>query len=89
MAQIGITKKLEQIYNFIVANSIATENEVSLVTCISGWDLESFNAIIYQRTAYHDVEQLWDCERDSYDFSMISFLENDEEEEGEEEEKNR
>ena len=85
-----MANKKDEIFDFLTGNGIATEDEVRLVTCINGYSETSLNDILYARLAYHDVEQLWNCERDSYDFSMISFLEDeeedDEEEEGEEEE---
>lgn len=74
-------KEKDEIWNFIVSNGIAMEGEVSLVTHINGYNKESLNDIIYQRTGYHDVEQLHDCEPDNYDFSMMSGLEEEEDEE--------
>ena len=70
--------KLNEISEFLVQNEICTEEELRLVTCIAGYSEEILNAIIYARTAYHDVEQLFDCERDCYDFSMCSFLDEEE-----------
>ena len=55
-----------KIYDFIVNNNIATENEVNLVTSVSGWSVETLNKIIYARTLYHDAEQCLTCEPDNY-----------------------
>jgi hypothetical protein len=47
-------------YNFITENNIATENEVNLVTDISGYSESTFLAIAYARTGYRSYEQLLD-----------------------------
>lgn len=54
------------IYDFIVNNCIATEDEIQLVTNINGWNVESLNDIIHVRTEYHDAEQCVNCEPDHY-----------------------
>lgn len=53
----NINEKENHYYDFIVNNDIATENEINLVTCINGYNVETLNAIIYARTGYHDPEQ--------------------------------
>lgn len=63
---------VEEIWDFLIQNEICTENEALLVTQIAGYSQETLNSIIYARTEYHDVEQLHNCERDNFDFSMIS-----------------
>lgn len=63
---------VEEIWDFLIQNEICTENEALLVTQIAGYSQETLNSIIYARTEYHDVEQLYDYERDNFDFSMIS-----------------
>jgi len=75
-----LTDRLNEISEFLVQNNICTEEELQLVRCISGYSEETMNAIIYARTAYHDVEQLYDCEPENFDFSMCSFLSEEEEE---------
>ena len=57
---------LNKIYDFIVNNSIATEKEIQLVTCINGYNKDSLNGVIYARTGYHDLEQCLDCEPENY-----------------------
>lgn len=47
-------------YNFITENDIATENEVNLVTDISGYSESTFLDIVYARTGYRSYEQLLD-----------------------------
>lgn len=50
------------VWDYIIDNGIATEEELKLVTCINGYTIETLNAVIYARTAYHDMEQLIECE---------------------------
>ena len=57
---------MNKIYDFIVNNSIATEQEVNLVTCINGYNKEALNSIIYAKIGYHDMEQVIDCEPEKY-----------------------
>jgi len=51
-----------EIWDYIVNNGIATDEELKLVTCIMGYNEEALNSVIYARTAYHDMEQLIECE---------------------------
>lgn len=79
---------VSKLSDFIEQNNIATNSEITLVTHINGWSEESLNDIIYERTGYHDAQQLYDC-NENYDYSMIeSYLtankDNDEDEEDDE-----
>ena len=56
-------KKLQKIHEFIIANDIATEDEISLVTAICGYNKETLNDIINVRTGC-DMDQLEDDELD-------------------------
>ena len=47
-------------YNFITENNIATENEVNLVTDISGYSESTFLDIVCARTGNRSYEQLLD-----------------------------
>lgn len=55
--------------NFVVENEICTDDELRLVYDLCGRDIEVCNRIIYARTGYHSVEQLYFCERKNYYFS--------------------
>ena len=48
-------------YEAILAYELATENELNLVTDVAGYNIETLNAVIYARTAYHDLEQFLEC----------------------------
>jgi hypothetical protein len=65
----------EQVWDFIIQNNIATEEECQLVTKINGYTIEKLNDIIEVRTEYHSVDQIHDCEPESYDFSMVDLEE--------------
>lgn len=56
-------KLLAKLWNFILTNNIATEDELDLVTDINGYNEEALNEIIYSRTGYRDYEQ---CMDDNY-----------------------
>lgn len=84
-----MTQIEDLIYDFIRANEIATESEIELVTNINGYSEETLNDIIYCRTGYHDVPQLYDCEPDNYYFSeelLEAYGLTEDEDENEEEE---
>jgi hypothetical protein len=49
---------IEYIWDKILDLDIATEEELSLVTSINGYNEESLNDIIYVRTGYRSIEQL-------------------------------
>ena len=69
-----------KIYDFIINNNIATENEIQLVTNISGWNVETLNAIIYARTAYHDPLQCLESEPENFADVCEDFAETDDDE---------
>ena len=68
--------KEQQVWDFIVDNNIATSDECTLVTHICGYTVEKLNDIIFERTGYHSVEQLRDCE-EPYDYSMMEFFDDE------------
>ena len=77
---------IQNISDFIEHNQIATDSEITLVTHINGWSEESLNDIIYERTGFHSVQQLYDCD-EPFDYSDVqNYLETSEEDDEEEEE---
>ncbi len=72
-------KALQLSYDFIIENEIATEKELELVTHINGYNFETINGVIYERTSYHDIKQLYDCEQENFIFNdeIIENIEND------------
>ena len=49
---------LDYVWDRIIELDIATEEELSLVTAINGYNEEALNDIIYVRTGYRDIVQL-------------------------------
>ena len=54
---------VSMLWNFIVDNNIATDNEVLLVSDINGWNEETMTDIIYARTGLRSYEQ---CKDEGY-----------------------
>lgn len=78
-------KEEDKIFDFIVSNNIATEEEVALVNSVAGYSVENLNAIIYARTSYHDAEQCLTCEPDAFFDIYNDFTSEDEEDDDEDE----
>lgn len=58
------SEELNNIYDFIEMNAIATPEEIQLVTSISGWNKRSLNDIIEVRTGYKDMKQYKEATED-------------------------
>ena len=54
----GEFKMTERIWNYLIENEIATEEELQLVTDVAGYSVRTLEAVIYARTGYNDLEQL-------------------------------
>ena len=54
--------RLTIIWNYIIEMSIATEDELCLVTSINGTNEDSLNSVLYSRTRYHSMEQIIEME---------------------------
>lgn len=46
------------LWDYLTEHSIATQEELELITSINGYSVETLNDVIYARTGYHDLEQL-------------------------------
>ena len=51
-------KYLEKLYNYILDNYIATEAELSTITGINGYSIDTLNDVLYYKTGYRSMEQL-------------------------------
>ena len=49
---------ISTIWDTIIEYGIATEEELSLVTAINGYNEDTLNDVIYVRTGYRNIEQL-------------------------------
>ena len=44
-------------WDFLIDNEIATEDELRLVTDVAGFNDETMEAVLYSRTGYQDFDQ--------------------------------
>ena len=58
----GALTELDIIFDFIRDYNIANEEEIILVTKITGWNKRSLNDIIEVRTGYKSMEQYLEAE---------------------------
>lgn len=52
------TNDINNLWDYLVNNSIATQEELELITSINGYSVDTLNDVIYARTGYHNLEQL-------------------------------
>ena len=55
-------RTFEVMYEKLVANLIATEDEISLVCSINGSSIYTLNSILYSKTGYRTWEQYYNME---------------------------
>lgn len=48
------------LWDFLIDNSIATDDELRLVTCINGYKEQTFFDILYARCGLRDLEQAYE-----------------------------
>ena len=53
-------KTIDEVWDLLIEYGIANKEELELVTCINGYNMDTMNSIIYARTGYRDIEQLED-----------------------------
>lgn len=59
----------EQINDFIIENELATQESIDLCGCVAGYNEDTLNGIIYAKTGFHDVEQLYECCENEFYFN--------------------
>ena len=57
----------EELWDAIIEEGIATEEELHLVTDINGYNNDTLNDVIYARTGYRDMEQYEDLDEEDED----------------------
>jgi len=50
-------QELIKLWDYMVEQCIATEDELKLVTSIDGMNVDTFNDVLYVRTGYRDIKQ--------------------------------
>lgn len=58
IGDLTMNKNINKIWDLLIEYGIATQEELQLVTCINGYNIDTMNDIIYARTAHRDIEQL-------------------------------
>lgn len=53
---------VEKLWDAILECGIATEEELTLVTNMLGYNEDTLNQVIYTRTGYRDIEQYLESE---------------------------
>lgn len=53
---------VNELWDQIIESGIATPEELQLITCINGYNMEALNNVIYVRTGYHSMDQMSDDE---------------------------
>lgn len=66
-----IQDEISQIEEFIIQNQIASEEAVRLVTDISGRSLNTLNDVLFVKTGYRSIQQIYESEPIFYDYSMF------------------
>ena len=51
---------VNELWDQIIEAGIATPEELELITCINGYNVEALNDVIYARTGYHSMDQMND-----------------------------
>ena len=49
---------IEQMWDYLTETGIATEEELSLITAINGYNEETMCDVLYARTEYRNFDQL-------------------------------
>ena len=52
-----MTQELTNLWDYMIEQGIATDDELRLVTSIDGMNIDTLNDVLYVRTGYRDIEQ--------------------------------
>ena len=55
-----MNKKVDEVWDLLIEYRVATQEELELVTCINGYNIDTLNDVIYVRTGYRNIEQIQD-----------------------------
>lgn len=53
-------KTINKVWDLLIEYGVATQEELKLVTCINGYNIDTLNDVIYARTGYRNIEQMQD-----------------------------
>ena len=51
-------KTVEEQWDYLTESGIATDEELQLVTCLNGYNVEAMKGVLYVRTGYRNFGQL-------------------------------
>ena len=77
-------KREDVMWDFILENNLCSEEALRLGTQLKGYSEEALNLIINCLTEYHDIEQIYACEKENFYFSDAVIEEFELEEQDEE-----
>lgn len=52
-----MAQELINLWDYMVEQDIATDDELRLVTSIDGMNIDTLNDVLYVRTGYRDIKQ--------------------------------
>lgn len=52
-----MAQELVSLWDYMVEQGIATDDELRLVTSIDGMNIDTLNSVLYVRTGYRDIKQ--------------------------------
>ena len=53
-------KTINEVWDLLIEYGVATQEELELITCINGYNMDTMNSVIYARTGYQNIEQIQD-----------------------------
>ena len=51
-------KEVDEAWDYLIENGVATEAELQLVTAIEGYNMDALDDVVNARTEWHSVQQL-------------------------------
>lgn len=61
-------KQYNELWDLLIDNNIATDDELNLISYINGWRLETLEDVLYVRTGYRDMQQYKEFELNEVDY---------------------
>ena len=53
-------KTINEVWDLLIEYGVATQEELELITCINGYNMDTMDSVIYARTGYQNIEQIQD-----------------------------
>ena len=64
-----LSEKETQAQQFILDNEITTNEGLEMAEYFGGYNIDTYNKVIYSKTGMHSIEQFYNCARDEFYFS--------------------